>query len=178
MLTSPFADTAPAETPETAEHPPAAEEQPPVAAVKAAPRPPRPTLLELLEARLPGVSSAQLPSIAVIRAYHKAHQYVRSEAVWRIWLAVAFGWFAVTWATTCTLTAWAGAGDYRRRLKTLWKVGLPGLMRAQLPPLADLSGARLLWVATWSAAAWAGLKFWRPVMTLIYLLALPLSCML
>jgi hypothetical protein len=177
VLTSPFADTSPAEAPAVVEEAPTAQEQQPAEAEKTAPRAARLGLLEILEAQLPGVGSARLPSIATVRAYHRAHQYVRSEAVWRIWLAVIFGWFAVAWSVVFTLIAWAGAGDYRRRLRTLWQVGLPGLVRAQLPPLKDLSGARLVWVAAWSAVAWAGLKFWRPVMTLTYLLAVPLSCM-
>jgi hypothetical protein len=127
---------------------------------------------------MPGVSSARLPAIATVRAYHRAHEYVRSEAEWRIWSAVFYGWCAVGWVGLCTLAAWAGAGDYRRRLRKLWQVGVPGLYRAQLPPLQELSGAPLVWVAAWSALGWVGLKFWRPVMTLVYLLAALLPILL
>lgn len=186
MLTSPFAEktTETAELPgarpvpmPSPEAPPASQPTPEKPKTPALPRARR-SVLEVLEARMPGVSSARLPTVADVRAYHRAHQYVRSEAEWRIWLAVIYGWGAVAWCAACTLIAWAGAGDYRRRLGQLWQGGVPGLFRAQLPPLGSLTGFPLFWVAAWSAIAWTGLKFWRPVMVLTYVLAAVLPILL
>lgn len=172
-LTSPFADqaTASADAPASRQEPTA--EQPveqPAFTPTIASRRPRPGLLELLEARMPGVGSARLPSIATVRAYHKAREYVPWEAALLDWPARVHGWFAVCWVTVFTLTAWAGAGDYPRRFRTLWKVGIPGLFRAQLPPLTALSTVARVWVGCWSAVAWLGLKFWRLPMAALYLL--------
>lgn len=132
---------------------------------------PRRDLLEVLEGWMPGAGAARLPSVATVRAYHKAGQYVPWEAWIVAWPARIHGWFAVAWLIACTGAAWVGAGGYRARFRTLWQVGIPGLLRAQLPPLNTLHGVPLVWVACWSAVAWLGLKFWRLPMALIYLAA-------
>lgn len=175
---SPFADTAPADTQLAAaelkvprpEAPPIAEQAPAEAAAPVTSTR-RPTPLEALEARFPGISTARLPSIATVRAYHKAGEYVPWEAALISWPASVHGWFAVCWATACTCIAWAGAGRYVQRGRTLWQVGIPGLVRAQLPPLRDLAAVPRAWVGFWSAVCWLGLKFWRLPMALVYVAA-------
>jgi hypothetical protein len=48
----------------------------------------------------------------------------------------------------------------------------------QLPPLEILPRPARLWVAWWSAVAWAGLKFWRFPIVLAYLAAAVLPIIL
>ncbi|GAB2918942.1 hypothetical protein ACFMQL_20710 [Nonomuraea fastidiosa] len=143
-----------------------------------APTPARPSWIELLEerARMPGLRTARLPSVATVRAYHRAREYVPWEAGLLDVFARVHGWFAVTWCFTCTAIAFLGAGDYRRRWRKFREEGLPGLARAQLPRLKSLSGFPRVWVAFWSAVCWPGLKFWGPITVSAYLLmiALPL----
>lgn len=152
---------------ETIRPAPVAEEQP----VVSAPARPRRSWVERLEARMPGVDSAQLPSTAVVRAYHKAGNYVPWEAGLIEWPARVHGMVAVAWCATCTCIAWAGSGAYRQRFRSLWRLGLPGLLAAQLPPLRALRPLPRLWVAWWSLIAWCGLKFWRFPIVLAYLAA-------
>lgn len=173
-LASPFADrptSAPAESPPATPDKRAQPDPEPTAG-----RTPQVSLLDLLETRMPGLGSARLPSVADVRAYHKAGNYVHWEAGIVEWPARVYGWFAVVWAFVFTCAAWLGAGSYRHRIKTLWTAGLPGLCRSQLPPLAALPWPARLWVGWWSAVAWCGLKFSRLALTCIYLLlaAIPL----
>jgi hypothetical protein len=160
MLTSPFSeektDAPAAVAPEQAASPSTA---------------PRRGLFERAEDRMPGLGSARLPSVAVVRAYHKAGNHIPFEAGLIEWPARVHGWLAVVWCLTFTCVAWAGAGAYRQRLRALWKVGIPGLLRAQLPPLGSLRLVPRLWVGFWSAIAWCGLKFWRFPFVLAYLIA-------
>lgn len=166
-IASPFADAPPAPEPV-----PVVEVEPPGARLTASPMRPRRELLTLAEGWLPGVGAARLPSIATVRAYHRAGEYVPWDAGLIAWPARVHGWAAVGWVTVCTCAGWAGAGRYPARLRTLWTVGIPGLVRAQLPPLRDLSGVARAWVALWSTAGWLGLKFWRlPVAAAYVLLA-------
>lgn len=155
MITSPFADT----------------EAPPSDAAAEPSTPPVrrwTTPYEVLTAVLPGVGSARLPSVATVRAYHKVREYVPWEAAVLDWPARMHGWLAIAWLFCCTCAAWAGAGAYRRRFRTLWQVGLPGLAQAQLPPLDELRGLPRWWVAAWSAIGWLGLKLWRLPIFLLY----------
>lgn len=158
-----LADTA--ATPQQAE--PAAGDQPAAVAQE------RRSWVEWLEDRadMRGLGSAQLPSPSVVHAYHKAGNYVPGEAGVIEWPARAHGWVAVLWCTAFTCVAWTGSGAYRQRFHSLWRQGVPGLMRAQLPPLEILSPLPRFWVAWWSAVAWCGLKFWRFPLVLAYLAA-------
>ncbi|TMR99480.1 hypothetical protein [Nonomuraea basaltis] len=165
----------PADKPEeeTAEQPaPAADSQPPA--------PARPSWVEVLEerARMRGLSTASLPSVATARAYHREREYVPFEAGLLDWFARVHGVFAVCWCFVCTSAAFFGAGDYRRRLRKFREEGLPGLCHAQLPPLKTLSGFPRVWVAAWSSLCWPGLKFWGPITVGSYLLMISLPLLL
>ncbi|MER7363243.1 hypothetical protein [Nonomuraea wenchangensis] len=146
----------------------------PAHAVGSAPAvaPARPSWIEVLEerARMRGVRTARLPSVATVRAYHLEREYVPFEAGLLDWFARVHGIFAVCWCFVCTSIAFLGAGDSRRRWRRFREEGLPGLCRAQLPPLKSLSGFSRVWVAAWSAACWPGLKFWGPITVWSYLL--------
>lgn len=143
-------------------------------------RAPRRTWVEWLEERadMTGLGSAQLPSPATVRAYHKAGNYVPGEAGALETVARVHGVVAVAWCLVFTCVAWLGSGAYRQRFRTLWTSGLPGVWRTQLPPLDILSPPARLWVAWWSAVAWCGLKFWRFPIVLAYLAATVLPIIL
>lgn len=160
--------------------PPRQEPEQPAPAAEPAPAPARPSWVELLEerARMPGLRTARLPSVATVRAYHRAREYVPWEAGLLDGFARVHGWFAVAWCFTCTSIAFLGAGDSRRRWRRFREEGLPGLVRAQLPPLKPLSGFPRLWVAFWSAVCWPGLKFWGPITVGFYLLMITLPLFL
>ncbi|MER7361974.1 hypothetical protein [Nonomuraea wenchangensis] len=136
-------------------------------------RAPRRSWVEWLEDRagMSGLGSAQLPSSATVRAYHKAGNYVPGEVGVLEWTARVHGVVAVAWCLVFTCVAWLGSGAYRQRLRTLWSSGVPAVWRTQLPPLDILSTPARLWVAWWSAVAWLGLKFWRFPIFLAYLAA-------
>ncbi|SDL76397.1 hypothetical protein SAMN05421874_128137 [Nonomuraea maritima] len=140
----------------------------------------RPSWVQVLEdrARMPGLRTARLPSVATVRAYHREREYVPWEAELLDLPARVHGWFAVAWCFGCTSIAFLGAGDYRRRLTKFREEGLPGLCRAQLPRLKTLSGFPRAWVAFWSAVCWPGLKFWGPITAGFYLLMISLPILL
>ncbi|MEU6789983.1 hypothetical protein ABZ912_63325 [Nonomuraea angiospora] len=140
----------------------------------------RASWVEVLEdrARMRGLRTARLPSVATVRAYHREREYVPFEAGVLDGFARVHGAFAVAWCFVCTSIAFLGAGDYRRRWRRFREEGLPGLCRAQLPPLKTLSGFPRVWVAAWSAVCWPGLKFWGPITTGFYLLMISLPPLL
>jgi hypothetical protein len=153
-------------------------EQPATAATPE-PAPALASWVDVLEerARMRGLRTARLPSVATVRAYHREREYVPFEAGLLDGFARVHGIFAVCWCFVCTSAAFLGAGDYRRWRK-FREEGLPGLCRAQLPPLKCLSGFPRVWVAVWSAVCWPCLKFWGPITIGAYLLMISLPLLL
>ncbi|MEU6789909.1 hypothetical protein ABZ912_62940 [Nonomuraea angiospora] len=163
-----------------ADQPEETTEQPAPAPEPSPARAPRPSWVEVLEDRagMRGLRTARLPSVATVRAYHREREYVPGEAGLLDGAARVHGVFAVCWCFVCTSMAFLGAGDYHRRLRRFREEGLPGLCRAQLPPLKTLSGFPRMWVAAWSAVCWPGLKFWGPLTVSFYLLMISLPPLL
>jgi hypothetical protein len=149
-LASPFADKPAPEQP--------AEELPAEQPAPEQPAPARRTLLERFEAGFPGVLSAQLPPVNLVRAYYKAEPYVLWEAeVLRKSLTV-YGWCAAAWTAGWSLAAWVGTGRWVPGLRGMWDDGPTSVFASQLPPLRDLHPMAALWVALWSLVAWCGIK--------------------
>lgn len=164
-LASPFA----ARTVEQpVEEPPAppVEETPAEQQVRPAVR--RRTLCDHLNAGFPGLMAAQLPSVALVRAHHKA-----AEHVWEV-AGKAYGWFAVAWVAVWSAVAWLGTGRLVAGLRTLWKSGPSHALSSQLPPLDELHPVAAVWVAVWSLVAWCGIK-WSRLLGAVVLAALILT---
>ncbi|MEU7891661.1 hypothetical protein AB0B45_02225 [Nonomuraea sp. NPDC049152] len=165
-IASPFAERpvdeqAPIEEP--AVEPPAEQPAKPVRPVVR-----RRTLRDHINAGYPGVMAAQLPSVALVRAHHKAQEHVWAAA------GIAYGWFAVAWVAVFTAVAWLGTGRPISGLRSLWRSGPSSAVFAQLPPLNELHPIAAAWVGLWSLVAWVGIK-WSRLLGAVVLSALILT---
>lgn len=128
----------------------------------------RRTLRDHLNAGFPGLLTAQLPSVALVRAHHKA-----TEHVWQV-AGKTYGWFAVAWVALWSAVAWLGTGRPVSGLRTLWRSGPAHALSSQLPPVGELHPAAAVWVGLWSLVAWCGIK-WSRLLGAVVLAALILT---